>query len=162
MAKTVEDLKYGRGDAAPVIAAAMTVVGPGEGKAWERDIAAAAIDVATLCVGDVGRVAAAMLNGRVFTAVIEAIEKEESTTRGLVTLRSDVNARYGRKSGKEQIRTERTDANTGGKELANHIAKNLIGHKAVLFVGAEPIANTDELGRVLLKVIDLGLAEEEG
>jgi hypothetical protein len=67
---------------------------------------------------------------RTFEAVVVKVEREESTTRGLVTLKSAPSKFH--KDGLETVRTDRTD-NPSGKRMAYEMF-NLIDHRVRVWV----------------------------
>lgn len=87
--------------------------------------------------------------------VIESVTREESSTRGIVTL-------LGRPSrfhadGREQARTDRTDGADGrGLAMARRLTE-LVGHRVLLYVYQEPIGDGETTVRVVTHVEDLGV-----
>jgi hypothetical protein len=87
--------------------------------------------------------------------VIESIEREESSTRGVVTIKTRPSKFH--PDGLEQARTERTD-NADGAKMARTL-QSLVGHRVLLYVFREPISGGEVKIRVISYVTDLGVAE---
>lgn len=101
-------------------------------------------------------------NCKAFTGTVVAVAKEQSSTRGVITLNTgterenkDSITKQPLPAGQEQIRTERTD-NPGGKALAIK-SRNLIGHKVVVWIEVESVPGKDFKVRVLRHIQDLGV-----
>jgi hypothetical protein len=118
-----------------------------------------AIEIYLLAYGDRSPAVKA-LNGvtgpdtKVFTASVLDVVKEQSSTRGLVTLKTKVTDRN--PDGTEKVRTERTD-DPMGLAMARKL-KAVIGHRVVVFVEVEPIPNHPQghKVRVIRHFEDLG------
>lgn len=87
---------------------------------------------------------------KVFDGVIEKVEAETTSTRGLITLATAVSKWS--PDGKEQVRTERTD-NAAGKLMARTL-HDLIGHRVRLWV--EVVTTTKGSARIVRHAKDLG------
>lgn len=105
---------------------------------------------------------------KVFTGSVLSVRREVSSTRGIVTVFTgttkadlkDAITKQPLPTGCEQIRTERTD-DESGLAMAR-MARELIGHRVVLFVELEPVAgSTDRKVRVLRHIEAIGLADDE-
>lgn len=105
-----------------------------------------------------------------FTGVVLGIKREESSTRGVVSLYTgtDRNPRPHpitkvATPGVEHVRTERTDSKTDtiAKDLANHISRDLIGHRVNCTVKLESVKGKDYNVRVLIAVQDLGVSDDK-
>lgn len=89
---------------------------------------------------------------KVFTAVIERVRKEKSSTRVLVDLKTAPSKFH--PDGKERARTERTDTPDG---LAMGLRlKGLLGRRVLLWVDVQDIRDGTEKSRVIAHVEDLG------
>jgi len=102
-------------------------------------------------------------NVKVFTGTVVKVTREESTTRGIVHLRTRVHAEYA-PDGIEQVRTERTDDSIG-LAIARRL-RSLKGHRVLLWVEIESFTSKNgskRKSRVVRHVEDLGLpaADEE-
>lgn len=101
-----------------------------------------------------------------FVGTIVKVEKEASSTRGVITFKTGT-TRTSKDwrdkttplpSGYEQARTDRTDDSSGGKEVATKCVE-LRGHRVRVTVHIEPIkGNPDGHGvRIVKTVDDLGV-----
>ncbi len=88
---------------------------------------------------------------KTFKATIVAVDKELSSTRGVVFLKTQPSKWH--PDGKEHMRTDRTDS-TEGKTLAK-LAQSLIGHQVTVTVGIEN--GSDNRVRVLRGLKDDGV-----
>lgn len=91
---------------------------------------------------------------RVFDADIVSVEREESSTRGLVTLKSAPSTFH--PDGLEQVRTDRTD-NPMGRLMAKELYA-LTGHRVRVWVEKVPFGSGSKQGevRVVRHFEDLG------
>lgn len=91
---------------------------------------------------------------RVFDANVVSVEKEERSTRGLVTLKSAPSSFH--PDGLEQVRTERTDS-ADGRLMAQEMY-NLIGHRVRIWIEKVTFSNGGKNGevRIVRFVQDLG------
>lgn len=88
--------------------------------------------------------------------VVESLEREDSSTRGIVTIQGRPSK--ANESGRESARTERTDGYDGvGLEQVKKL-RSLVGHNVRLFIFKEPIGEGRHI-RVVSHVQDLGVAE---
>ena len=144
-----------------IVLAAFSAAGPADPTdfaKWQTRVAdmAAVITVACQPGSTISKVIEQVSASKTFVASIVKVEKEERTTRGIVTLRtkpSELNP-----EGVETARTERTD-NPIGLSMARRLSK-LVGHKVLLRVEVEPIANGARKSRVIRYVEDFGLDPE--
>jgi len=105
---------------------------------------------------DVQRAIGHLEMAKVFPAVIEKVEKEASSTRALITLRTKVSERH--PDGRETARSERTD-DPLGMAMARKLTA-LRSHKVMLWVELEAMGGSaDRRVRVIRHVEDLGLDE---
>lgn len=98
-------------------------------------------------------------DSKVFTGIVLGIQKENSSTRGIVTLKTKVSNFH--PNGQETVRTERTDSSPATLALCKHIKDNLIGHKVAVWVEIETYNEGAGKVRVLRHIKDLGPASEE-
>lgn len=119
---------------------------------WEARVLENTLDAQSL-MSDGSRLYKTVEGIKVYSAVVDAIQKEKKSTRGLVTLK--VKPSTYAKDGIEQVRTERTDR-PDGLAMAKKI-KGLIGHKVVIFKEIEVMANGNK-SAVIRHVKDLGEA----
>ena len=94
---------------------------------------------------------------KVFQGVVQQVVKEQSSTRGLVQLKTRPSKFH--PDGIEEARTERTDSPIG-LYMARHL-KSLVGHRVSVWVEVESINNGAAKVRVIRHVEDLGLAPED-
>ena len=106
-------------------------------------------------------------NAVTFTGVVTGIVKEESSQRGIITLKTGKageKLKYQQKGlpdGFEQIRTDRVDSNDDAKDMCRNIQKNLIGHKVALTIIREPMSSDpDTVVRIAIAVRDLGESDD--
>ena len=95
---------------------------------------------------------------KVFTATVVGIDKEESSTRGIVHLRTKPSQHH--PDGVETARTERTD-NPVGLAMARRL-KSLIGHRVAIWIEVEEINGGTNKVRVVRHVDDLGVDASAG
>jgi len=119
---------------------------------WEARVLENTLDAQSL-MSDGSRLYKTVEGIKVYSAVVDAIQKEKKSTRGLVTLK--VKPSTYAKDGIEQVRTERTDR-PDGLAMAKKI-KGLIGHKVLIFKEIEVMANGNK-SAVIRHVKDLGEA----
>jgi hypothetical protein len=150
-----------------IILAAINAVGQvPEGKDWEAEVTLKAIEIAVLTgeKSNVGKAVDVVLDPetKVFKGTVVEVEKEQSSTRGIITLDTG-NSREAKHSitkqplpaGQEQIRTDRTDGALG-KALAIK-ARNLKFHSVLVWVEVEAVPGKDFKVRVLRHIQDLGI-----
>lgn len=95
---------------------------------------------------------------KVFTGIVRDVKKEQSSTRGLITLYTGTDrAKDGVPEGCETLRTERTD-NPEGLAMAKKV-KGLIDHKVTVWVEVEEYGNGSGKVRVLRHVESRGKAD---
>lgn len=98
---------------------------------------------------------------KIFTGTVIKVTKEESTTRGIVHLRTRIHPEYA-PDGIEQVRTERTD-DPVGLAMARRI-RAFKGHRVIMWVEMEQFTNkqgSTRKSRVVRHVQDLGPARAE-
>lgn len=101
----------------------------------------------------ISRFARGVMNAKVFSGTVVGLEKEVSSTRAIVTLRtrpSDHNP-----DGFEKVRTDRTDSDYGLRMARR--ARSLVGHRVLVWVEIETMAKGDRKVRVLRHIEDAGL-----
>ena len=144
-----------------IVIAAVGAAGPvGDDRAaWSDRVEemAASITAMTTPNSDVMKVVDSVSNAKVFTAVLLAITKEKSSTRGLLTLKTRVSEHA--PDGTEQARTERTDTRAG-LAMARR-CRALVGHHVLVWVEVQTMKNSTNKVRVIVHIEDLGEAEEE-
>lgn len=96
-------------------------------------------------------------SAKIISGSILSITREESSTRGLVSIKTRVHPEYA-PDGVEQARTERTDT-AAGLMMATRIRNELIGHRVLLFIEQQPIKNSKKKARIIVHIEDLGLDE---
>ena len=99
----------------------------------------------------------AVHGSKVFTAVITEVVKEQSSTRGLVTLRARPSQFH--PDGIEQARTERTDSPEG--LLMARTLRALTGHRVALWIEEQTTGDGARKVRVIQQVKDLGWADDD-
>ena len=99
----------------------------------------------------------AVHGSKVFTAVITDVVREQSSTRGLVTLRARPSQFH--PDGIEQARTERTDGPEG--LLMARTLRALTGHRVALWIEEQTTGNGARKVRVIQHVKDLGWADDD-
>ncbi|MHB8318095.1 MAG: hypothetical protein ACYDEP_02520 [Acidimicrobiales bacterium] len=143
-----------------VLAAVNAVGSQGEDRdEWMVSIQEMAARVAAMCApsSSIVKVIQGVLNSKVFTGVVLSIEKEESSTRGLITLQTRPSKFH--EDGIESVRTERTDTPLG-LAMARRI-RRLVGHRVVLWVEVEIIRDGASKTRVVRHIEDLGVVESD-
>ena len=99
----------------------------------------------------------AVHGSKVFTAVVTEVVREQSSTRGLVTLRARPSQFH--PDGIEQARTERTDSPEG--LLMARTLRALTGHRVALWIEEQTTGNGARKVRVIQHVKDLGWADDD-
>ena len=99
----------------------------------------------------------AVHGSKVFTAVVTEVVREQSSTRGLVTLRARPSQFH--PDGIEQARTERTDSPDG--LLMARTLRGLTGHRVALWIEEQTTGNGARKVRVIQHVKDLGWADDD-
>lgn len=145
-----------------IVLTAVTAAGPADPTdpaGWQARVAdmAAAITAACQPGSQISKVVEQVAASKTFVASIVKVTKEQSSTRGVVTLRTTPNEHH--PDGTETARTERTD-NPVGRSMARRLVR-LVGHRALLWVEVEPMANGTRKSRVIRHVEDLGPDEAE-
>lgn len=142
-----------------IVFAAVGAAGPvGEdAEAWAgRVLELAAQFTAMLApTSEVSKVIDSVSNSKVFTGTVLEIKKEESSTRGLVTLKTKVSEHS--PDGTEQARTERTDTPLG-LSMARRV-RALVNHRVVVWVEVQTMKNSTNKVRVITHIEDLGVDE---
>lgn len=138
-----------------LLAAAVTACGEG---ATDADIVDQLIRFSLMLEDDspVAKRVHRVMTAQRFVADLVAVNKEESSTRAILTVRTEPSKRY--PEGLEPIRTDRTD-NPDGLRMARQ-AKSLIGHRVLVFKQMED-AGPDTKVRVVVHLIDLGPARTQ-
>ena len=140
-----------------IIIAAITASGPqgDDLDAWRlRVLENAATFVAMLSpTSDVSKIIASVSGSKVFPATVLAIKKEDSSTRGLVTLKTRVDEKHA-PDGTEQARTERSDSPIG-LAMARKL-RALRYHKVLVWIDVQTMTNSTNKVRVISHVEDLG------
>lgn len=143
---------------AQVILAAVNAVGPADPASdvpWSAQVAQKSAEIYLLAYGE-RSAAVKALNGieasKVFTATVLDVKKEQSSTRGLVSLKTRPSTFH--PDGVEQARTERTD-DPSGRAIARAL-KAIIGHRVLVWVEVEEINNGASKVRVIRHFEDLG------
>ena len=144
---------------------AMTAQAAGDREALDRlpDLealtsqCAAEITAAVDPKSSLSRLIDAVHGSKVFTAVITEVVKEQSSTRGLVTLRARPSQFH--PDGIEQARTERTDGPEG--LLMARTLRGLTGHRVALWIEEQTTGNGARKVRVIQHVKDLGWADDD-
>lgn len=90
---------------------------------------------------------------KTFVSTIVDVEREESSTRGLIHLQSMPSENN--ETGEEVVRTGRTDSSQSARDLANK-AVSLIDHRVRLFIELEPMGTSGKSVRVVHHIVDLG------
>ena len=104
-----------------------------------------------------------MANSKTFFGTVLSVDKEISSTRGIVKLKTRPSKFH--PDGVEDARTDRTgtkEAPEGGRELAR-LLQSLVGHRVQLWVELEVPANAEPGSkgfRVIRHVKDLGIDKE--
>lgn len=140
-----------------IITAAVTATGPqgNDPTAWRTAVHANIASITAMMDegSDAMKIIDSVANAKVFPASIAGIEKETSSTRGLVTLRTRPSERH--PDGVEQARTERTDSERG-KAMARRL-RSLVGHRVLLWVDLQKMSSGNTSVRVIAHVEDLGI-----
>lgn len=134
--------------------------------AWSANVSdyAARITAMTAENSQASKTINGVANSRVFTGTILRVEKQESSTRGVVTLDTGYPSKFEHKDfrtkevlpdGHEQIRTDRTDNHAGAKMARR--ASQLVGHRVAVWVESEPFTGGRRKVRVLRHIEDLGI-----
>lgn len=143
-----------------IILAAIAAAGPaGDDQAdWNARVTDAAATITAMCndKSQIAKVIDGVANSKVFAATVVKVDKEQSSTRGLVTLRTRPSERH--PDGIEQARTERTD-NPMGLAMARRL-RSLVGHRVLLHIEVEEVPGRDFKVRVIRHVQDLGVEAE--
>jgi hypothetical protein len=125
---------------------------------WMVSIQDMAARITAMCTptSSVAKAIQGVANSKVFTGVVLGVSKEESSTRGLVTLQGKPSKFH--EDGIETARTERTDTPVG-LAMARRL-RRLVGHRIVLWVEVEQIRDGTSKTRVIRHVEDLGPVKE--
>lgn len=98
-----------------------------------------------------------LADAKVFSAVVQRVVKEKSSTRGKITLKTRPSKHY--PDGIETVRTERTDGADGeGLAMAKRLTE-LKGHRVLLWVEVQEMSNGNKV-RIVQHVEDLGEAPD--
>lgn len=143
-----------------IVLAAVSAVGPmgDDQNDWMVSIQDMAARITAMCTptSSVAKAIQGVANSKVFTGVVLGVSKEESSTRGLVTLQGKPSKFH--EDGIETARTERTDTPVG-LAMARRL-RRLVGHRIVLWVEVEQIRDGTSKTRVIRHVEDLGPVKE--
>lgn len=143
---------------AQIILAAVNAVGPDDGSSdtpWATQVASKAADIYVLAYGERSAAVKAITgieNSKVFTATVLDVTKEQSSTRGLVKLKTAPSKFH--EDGIEVARTERTD-DPSGRAMARAL-RAIKGHRIVIWVEVEEINGGASKVRVIRHFEDLG------
>ncbi len=145
-----------------IILAAVNAAGPvadTEHGSWNARVAQLAASITAMCKPDspLAKIVDSVSVSKVFTAIITNVKKEQSSTRGLVTLKAKPSKFH--PDGIEQARTDRTDSSESARMLAKRLL-SLVGHRVTLWVEVESINGGESKVRVIRHVEDLGVAAE--
>jgi hypothetical protein len=145
-----------------IVIAAVGAAGPvGDDRAaWSDRVVEMAAQITAMSSpnSDVMTTIDSVSNAKVFTATLLEIKKEQSSTRGLLTLKTRVSEHS--PDGTEQARTERTDTRQG-IAMARR-CRALVGHRVAVWVEVQTMKNSTNKVRVIAHIEDLGEAEEGG
>lgn len=149
-----------------IITAAVTATGPAanydDPGAYQAAIHENAISIAVMAseTSAIAKSLNSIENAKVFSGTIMSVKREQSSTRGIITLHTGPNARpkEGVPAECEQVRTDRTD-NALGLAMAKK-AKSLIGHRVLVWVEVEEYNGGQGKVRVLKHVESLGVDAE--
>lgn len=150
-----------------VIVAAATMAGPvGDDQyAWNEKVLANSTLLMEMA-GEGSKISkkiSGMANSKVIFGTVLSVRREESSTRGVVTLRTRV-SKFS-PDGTEQARTDRTGTKESpepGRELAR-LLTGLVGHRVQVWIELEAGANAEPGSkgfRVIRHVKDLGVDKE--
>lgn len=140
-----------------IVLAAVAAVGSkpedGEQADWDLEIHEMAARITAMCspTSSVAKTIQSVAASKVFTGVILSVKREESSTRGLVTIQGKPSKFH--EDGVETARTDRTDG-ASGLAMARRLRK-LVGHRVVLWVEVEQIKDGASTVRVIRHVEDL-------
>ncbi len=144
-----------------IVIAALSAAGPigDDAESWNGRVLSLAAQFTAMCAptSDVSKVIDSVNNSKVFTGTVLEIKKEESSTRGLITLKTKVSEHS--PDGTEQVRTERTDSALG--LLMARRVRGLVNHRVVVWVEVQTKKGGSGNVRVLTHVEDLGEDAEE-
>lgn len=139
-----------------VVCAAVTAAGPAtdDPVGWEQRVLDLAGTIAAWARdgSPASRVIDGVAAAKMFPGVVVKVERERSSTRALVTLRTRPSDHH--PDGIESCRSERTDS-PDGLALARQV-QALIGHRVLAYVEVEQLS-AGKAVRVLRHVVDLGL-----
>ena len=146
-----------------VILSAVTATGPrseGESRAeWVARVASMAAGITAMCSdrSPLAKVVEQVERSKVFQATVLGVTKEQSSTRGIVRLRTSPSQFH--PDGVEEARTERTDTPIG-LAMARMIRSELVGHRVTVWVEVEQINGGAGKVRVIRHIEDLGMARD--
>lgn len=140
----------------PLIAAAAAAAGDSTSPDWAAKVAENAVSLFTMAdpSSTVSKRLDRVASAKKFVATITSVEVEESSTRGVVGLKtkpSDFNP-----DGVEHARTERTDSPDGAAIVSK--LQGMVGHRVLAYVAIDDIGKGPSARkmRVLVHVEDLG------
>lgn len=140
-----------------IILGAVAMTGPvGDSQAdWDAKLKANAKSLALMLNdnSDVARSISMLADCKNFTGTILGIQKEASSTRGFIALKT-VESKFS-PDGIEVVRTERTDSSEEAKKFASRIRNELVGHRVLVWVEMQETKAGQKV-RVLQHVQDLG------
>jgi hypothetical protein len=137
-----------------IAAAAQFVAAKGDSRPFNEQVREKSMELAALASGgsDLGHQIDRLLDAKVFYATILGVEREERSTRGLVTMKTRPSKFH--PDGIEKVRTDRTD-NASGLAMAKKV-QSLKGHRVRVWVAMEPAGDDIDV-RVLAWIEDLGV-----
>lgn len=140
-----------------IILGAVAMTGPvGESQAeWDARLKANAKSLSLMLNdnSDVARSINMLAECKNFVGTILGVQKEESSTRGFVALKTTPSKFND--EGVESVRTERTDSSDEAKAFASRLRRELIGHRVLVWVEMQETKAGQKV-RVLQHVQDLG------
>lgn len=143
-----------------IITAAVVATGPqgDDLAAWRAQVLSNVASITAMFDenSDAMKIIDSVSNAKVFPATVIGIEKEKSSTRGLVNLKTRPSERH--PDGIEQARTERTDSERG-LAMARRM-RDLIGHRVLLWIDLQKMSSGSASVRVIAHVEDLGVDPE--
>lgn len=144
-----------------IILGAVTMTGPvAEGQTqseWDSKLKTNAKSIALMLNdnSDVARTINMLAECKNFTGTILGVQKEASSTRGFVALKT-VESKFS-PDGIETVRTERTDSSAEAKAFASRLRTELTGHRVLVWVEMQEIkGSAGQKVRILQHVQDLG------
>lgn len=144
-----------------IILGAVAMTGPvGESQSeWDAKLKANAKSLSLMLNdnSDVAKSINMLAECKNFVGIILGVQKEESSTRGFVALKTTPSKFND--EGIESVRTERTDSSEEAKAFASRLRRELVGHRVLVWVEMQETKSGQKV-RVLQHVQDLGLDPE--